>query len=109
MARHDDRYGVSGTGASDGTDGAGFAERFGDLRVCARGPAGYLLEFLPDPALERGGLDVERQIDARSIAFHATNDFLEPGSVAGRGRNNVGIGIFFAEFAGAGVMEWQGM
>ena len=78
MARDDDGDRVGGAGAGDGANGSGLADGAGDLGVRARGAVGDAAKFVPDAALERGGLHVERQVDMRFLAAQVAKDFADP-------------------------------
>src|SRR5436309_10352409 len=60
------------------TDGARRTDRLRDVAVCARFAVGNRLQVAPDLPLERGGFDVERQIDRRRPAIEMRDERAYP-------------------------------
>ncbi len=61
VARDGHRHRVGSAGASHGASGGWLADRFRDLAVGTGRAEGDGLQVCPHPALEGGGLNVERQ------------------------------------------------
>src|SRR6185437_6725113 len=78
MAGNNDGDRIRGAGARDGANSSGLADRACDLGVRARGAVGDAAKLVPDAALERGGLHVQRQIDMRLLAAQVAEDFANP-------------------------------
>ena len=68
VAGNGERHRVGGAGAGHRTGGARVAHRRGNLGIRARFAARNPPQFLPDPALEGGGADVQRDFRRLAIA-----------------------------------------
>lgn len=78
VARDNDRYWIGGAGASDGANGAGFADGSRHFAIGFRRAVGDSPQFFPDAPLKRGCLYVGRQIEVRLMPFQVCKYCFDP-------------------------------
>ena len=74
MTRIDECDRIRRTCSSDGTNSFRIADRFGDLRVCARFAVWDLSQLAPDAHLKRSRMQIERQSQNRLLTIETFQD-----------------------------------
>src|SRR5580692_11615035 len=96
VARHDNRNRVGCARSSHCANGLRTSEGAGDLGVCARCSAWNALQLLPDAALKRRCLQVQREFHLRGPALDSLNNFTDPALHVASSRRDFRSRIFFA-------------
>src|SRR5581483_2473375 len=97
MAGNDNGNGICSARASHGPDSGRLAERPGDLTVGARLAVRNGLQFLPDPALKRGSLHIDRKIDMGLAALEMRKHVLDEAGHGAMMPADLGLRVFLGQ------------